>query len=257
MHRRYEMKKTMTLLATISVVGIASAGILVSDDFSYSDGSLVDKTPSIGGTWANHSGTAGDLLVSDGAVTVQHGSPSEDANISFATFTSGALYYAFDFSVAEPGNANSISDAEYFAHFKDDGSDFASRLGIENPSNSGDYTIGIGVGTESDAVWGSDLTFGTTYHTVVEFNFSTGVSTLWLDPASWNDTYIVSAADSVPDISAFALRQSDSTWNEGITVDNLIVSTTFAETIPEPATLSLVGLLGGTLLFLRRRLAMS
>ena len=47
------------------------AAIIVSDDFSYPDGSLVGN-----GGCVSHSGTAGDLMVVNGQAVVQHGVPS-------------------------------------------------------------------------------------------------------------------------------------------------------------------------------------
>ena len=53
------------LLVTVALcafgLGNANAAILVTDTFSYPDGSLVPN-----GGWANHSGVAGDLMVASG-----------------------------------------------------------------------------------------------------------------------------------------------------------------------------------------------
>ena len=105
--------------------GVANGNILLTENFDYMDGSLVGN-----GTWANHSGNPGDLLVSGGQAVVQHGTPSEDANVSFASVASGILTANFDIIVNddEPIIAG---DEEYFAHFRRDGSfEFLSRVDV-------------------------------------------------------------------------------------------------------------------------------
>ena len=134
----------IALALVISLAAGAGATLLVNEEFTHPDGSLVPNTPTPGpgAAWATHSGVAGDLLVSSGQAIVQHGAPSEDANTDFGVFTAGALFYGFDFSVADPG-AVFGTDTEYFAHFKDTGTDFTSRLHVEGPLGGGNFTGGI------------------------------------------------------------------------------------------------------------------
>ncbi|MCZ6683068.1 MAG: hypothetical protein O7B26_07780, partial [Planctomycetota bacterium] len=114
----------------------AGATVLASDDFDYPDGSLVPN-----GGWANHSGTAGDLLVSSGQAVVQHGVPSEDANLAF-TPVAGNIYFGIDFSVDDLGAPYSGTDNEYFAHFRTEPFDFSARLDVVPPTGAGDYSVG-------------------------------------------------------------------------------------------------------------------
>ena len=129
------MKKLYFLLVALLITSLSFGQVIASDGFAYPDGSLVPN-----GGWANHSGTAGDLMVSSGQVLVQHGTPSEDANLSF-TSISGNVYFAFDFSVIDLGNPFSGTDNEYFAHFKDAGNGFAARLDIVPPTGGGDFQL--------------------------------------------------------------------------------------------------------------------
>jgi hypothetical protein len=240
----------LTALAGLTA-GTANAAILAADDFDHTDGNLVGNIPDVGAAWANHSGSGDFIQVTGGDIDIVHGSGSrEDANITFANTTSGTLFYSFDFSVSA---ASGASFDEYFAHFKDGGTDFTSRMHVE-AGTTGDYTVGIsGSSGSPDSVWATDLTFGTTYRVVVGFDFGTGVSTLWIDASSSGDTSIVSAADTVPAIEAIAFRQASS--DETITVDNLFVATTFEEAntgVPEPGSLALLAL-GGLMIARRRR----
>jgi len=217
------MKKNYYLLFTILIASL-SFGQIASDDFTYSDGSLVGN-----GAWVNHSGNAGDLLVSSGQVVVQHGTPSEDANLPF-TPVSGVLYFGIDLSVSSSSDIPG-SDNEYFAHFKDSGNGFRGRLDVVPGTGGGNYTLGISSsGSTADVVWGTDLTFGVTYRAIVKYDQDSGVATLWIDASSSSDTSITGdTPSSGTSIESFALRQSDSNNNETITVDNLIVGQTFAE----------------------------
>ncbi len=242
------MKTLVSSLASLAVLaGSTSATVLLSDDFSYADGSLTSNA-----AWNNHSGTPGDLLVSSGQAVVQHGIPSEDANTVFADQAAGTVYFGIDFRLDDLGTPIVGTDGEYFAHFNS--GSFVSRLSIEQAQGSGDFAVGIATGSSSpDAQWATDLSFGTTYRATVAYDIDNDQAELWIDAASESDTSILGAVvPSSTTVSAFSLRQSDSSANETIRVDNLIVATTFAETIPE-TTSALLGALGLLTLLRRRR----
>ena len=215
------MKKLYFLLFTFSIYAFSFGQVIISDDFTYADGSLVGN-----GTWVSHSGTPGDLLVSSGQVVVQHGTPSEDASIPF-TPVSGNIYFGVDFTVTS-GSAIPGTDNEYFAHFKDSGFGFRGRLDVVPGLLGGDFTVGISSSTSTaQAIWATDLTFGVTYRAVVRYDQDSGLAQLWIDPTSSGDTSISGTADGATVIESFALRQSDSDNNETVTVDNLVIGTTF------------------------------
>ncbi|MDC9723448.1 MAG: T9SS type A sorting domain-containing protein, partial [Urechidicola sp.] len=196
-----------------------------SDDFSYADGSLIGN-----GSWANFSGTSGDLLIVSGQAIVQHGVPSEDALLPF-TPVAGNIYYGIDFSVTS-GGVITGGDYEYFALFKDSSFGFGGRLDVVEGLSGGDYTVGISSTTSTaQATWGTDLTFGVTYRAVVRFDQDAGVAQLWIDASAEGDTSISGTADGAMAIESFALRQSDSSNNETVTVDNLTIAQTFNGTL--------------------------
>ena len=221
------MKKLYILLFTILISGFTFGQILATEDFAYADGSLVGN-----GAWANHSGTAGDLLVSSGQALVNTVGSSEDANLPFSP-VSGVIYFGIDITVNAAAPITG-TDFEYFAHFKDAGFNFAARVDIVAPTGGGDFSVGIASDeSTADATWATDLTFGTTYRVVVKFDQALNISQLWVDASAEGDTSIMGEdrADPGDSIVSFGLRQSNSSGDETILVDNLIVSQTFGETL--------------------------
>ncbi|GGI55894.1 T9SS type A sorting domain-containing protein [Winogradskyella haliclonae] len=216
---------------TVSAVDCIPALTLpLSEDFTYADGPLVSNPD-----WSNFSGTNEDLQVVSGQALVQHGSPSEDASIAF-TPVAGDIYFGIDFTVVDPGAVISGGDYEYFAFFKDDSFGFSGRLSITDANTPGnDFTVGIATDSSNeDAIWATDLSFGTTYRAIVRYNQSTNDSQLWINATTDTDTSILGADlddANARSISQFGLRQSDSSQNEGVLVDNLLIGQTFLQVL--------------------------
>ncbi|NVJ89823.1 MAG: T9SS type A sorting domain-containing protein [Flavobacteriaceae bacterium] len=210
----------------------------IFEDFSYADGSLTNNP-----LWNGFSGTSGDLLVESGQAVVQHGTPSEDAQIQFES-VSGNIYYALDFTVVDPGNPIPGTDNEYFALFKDSGFGYVGRLDIVPPTSSGDFSVGIASdGSTADSVWATDLSYGVKYRATVKYDQVNDIAQLWIDATLETDTSILGAdlEDPGRTVIAFALRQSDSDLNEKILVDNLKIGTTFSETTLSSSDIEIQG----------------
>ena len=124
-------------MAIFAVATNVNADVIAFDNFDYPDGPLVGN-----GGWVNHSGGPDDLLVSGGQVVVQHGIPSEDANLPF-TGTSGNIFYGINFSVDDPGAADYRHRQRVFCSLPDTGFDFSARLDVVPANVGGDYTVGI------------------------------------------------------------------------------------------------------------------
>ena len=217
------MKKNyfLTLLLTLCFSTFSFGQVILAEGFSYADGSLVGN-----GAWAREGGTAGDFQVSSGKAVAQHGTPSEDVKIAFTSIT-GDVYVAFDFSVDDLGSPYSGTDNEYFTHL-----DFKARMDIVPPTASGDYTVGISSSTSTaQATWATDLTYGTTYRAVIKFDQVTGTAQLWINPSTSSDTSISGGDDGAATVTEFELRQSDSSVNETVRVDDLMIGQTFADVL--------------------------
>ncbi|TWT73651.1 PEP-CTERM motif protein [Posidoniimonas polymericola] len=241
---KMSMFRSLCAAALFALVSNVQAATLVDETFSYPDGSLVPN-----GGWVNHSGTLGDLLVSGGQAVVEHGAPSEDAHLIFGAVSTGVLTADFDIVV----NDDSViagNDFEYFAHFMLDGSfNFGARLDIVAPTDaaSGDFTLGIATtSSTAESTLPTDFSFGQSIPVSLSFDFDAGLASVTAggNTATSTSVFLGETYDS------FALRQSDSSNNESIMVDNLIVSGTLD--VPEPASIALA-LLGVVAIGARRR----
>ncbi|MEM6778505.1 MAG: PEP-CTERM sorting domain-containing protein [Planctomycetota bacterium] len=229
--------------AIISVMGQANAAVVLTDDFSYPDGALVGN-----GGWTDQGGTPGTLLVSGGAVAISQDSGSQDAEVVFASdLTSGIITATFDISVADPGSGISGTGSQYFAHFSDDSAfNFRARTYVVAPVSTGDYSLGISTGSGGvENLLSVDFAFDEVVPVTLGFNLDTGVASLMAGGSS-----IVGAAPDLGEtLDTFNLRQSNSSFDETIVFDNLVIDVTV---IPEPSSLAILAL-GVSGLACRRR----
>lgn len=202
----------------------------LTETFTYTDGPLTANP-----NWQDYSGAPLEMQVASGEVTVlQDGTQSEDASIAFTATGGGDIFFGIDFRVPNPGGPITGGDYEYFACFKDGGFNLRGRIDIVEGTGGGDFTVGLSsTGSTADVSWGSDLSFDTTYRATVRYNQDSNIAELWIDAAAQTDTSVLGTDQMDPgtEITEFALRQSNSSTDETIIVDNLIVSATFNETL--------------------------
>jgi hypothetical protein len=241
---------TISLMGMLLMVPQLNADVVVNDNFDRSNGDLVGTvpTPGPGGSWTAFSGAGSNpLQISSGQAVVQHGAGSrEDAGTGFgASYSSGRIIAEFDITVSDDTIMGG-GDYEYFCMFTDGGtSNFYSRLDIVNPPGSGDYSFGIATASATaETLFPTDFGYGQTLHGILTYNFSTGLSSFTIGNTTITSTTSVIANP----INTFALRQSTSSNNETVRIDNLVVSA-----VPEPGSFSLLGLIGLTGLVRRRR----
>lgn len=238
------IQKTITtgFLSGAFLVCQSQGVTIASEDFSYADGNLVPN-----GGWEGHSGSAEFIVVTGGAAQFSHGGGSrEDANFTFAPQTSGVLKATFDLTVNDDAPITG-TDFEYFVHFMERGDfNFRSRVDIVAPSAGGDYSLGISSGSSTaEATLVNDFNYGDTVSVELAFDLADGTGSLTVN----GETITGSASGGGETLDAFALRQSNSSSDETITIDNIVIDGQAA--VPEPSTALLGGL--GLLALIRRR----
>src|SRR5713101_5268877 len=225
------MKKSLlTIVWLACVLASAQAGVILSDTFSYPDGSLVGAA---GSPWKTFTGTAGQVDVISGRV---HLTAAETegviAPLTGAPYAFGALYASFTLNLKTLPSAG----GNFFAAFNTNGSsNFRARIFVLTGGAAlGKYRVGIANAAASAvAVIATDLTPGVDYQLVVRYNNSAvaaTTSTLWLNPCSENQTVnCVTASDTPPSASmtTFALRQA--TGIGDLQMDNLLAGTVFSD----------------------------
>jgi len=242
----------LSLIAAAGLVAVAvssaNAVVVFSDSFGYATGPIVGAT---GSPWLTASGTALQVDVGAGVVnltTVE----SEDvgAPLTGGPFTTGTLYASaiINLSALPTGTT-------YFLHFGGTAVDtnFRGRVHATITGAAvGSFRFGIGDTTSTIVSIPTDLSLNTNYNVVVAQDTATGRSTLYLNPNSEIGGTVATDTTSaiVAGIGGIRLRQSAGIGI--LTIDDLVVGTTFADVvIPEPTTLGLIA--AGSVLALRRR----
>jgi hypothetical protein len=273
-------------LGLVVSAGAARAGVILSDDFTYTDGAISSVS---GGLWAVHSGTDSGttaLNVTGGKAVVNQpdttggradvNRPFTDTSAAVDPNTNNTQKYYSSFTVnfsALPLNGD--ADGSYFAHLKSSAAnEFYARVGAStNGAAAGTFRLAIANETWSAAAsieYPVDLELNKSYTVVTRFDLATDQATLWIGPTSEDGTS-VTATDAVGytatgnSINAYALRQGTSGSTAAlsggpgtIAVDNLLVGTSFADVVagtpvPEPTGLALLGLAGAVAGRRRRR----
>lgn len=129
-------------------------------------------------------------------------------------------------------------------------SNFAARMDVVAPTNSVDFNFSLGIASESstaEIVYDSDFIFGDQLTILLDYDLDTGLSSLTVNGGTTITT--ANAGSTGVSLTAFGLRQSNSSPDETITIDNLVISD--STMVPEPSTaiLGSFALLG----LLRRR----
>ena len=236
------MKKTLffrimlILCCTVFSMGAFAQALLV-EDFDYTVGTtLVSNGWNITGTSLDNPILVGEGLAFNGYAGSGIGGAAlvnnnyQDVNKGFAPVTSGVIYVAFMFKT---GSSNSQG---YFLHLSEPDttgacstSKFSARVFV-----SGNGTA-VGIAQNSSFPSGNTLavTPGTTYLGVIEHDYSTGYSKLYVFnqfPTSQPTSGYVTSATSTTNTAGFVcLRQYNN--NQDITVDGIRVATTWADAV--------------------------
>jgi hypothetical protein len=259
-----DVKKTywaIALLLAVVSVNDAYATVVLQDDFSV-PGPVVGSTADIGGTWAQIGANSLSVLTASagGTVAVTGGTNFQDGGVAFsvpvANTAGTTLYSGLDITLS------AAQSGDYFFHLSDPAlsSNFYQRL-FARSSGAG-FQLGI-AGGNGTATYGSTvLSFGTTYHVAIGWNFLTGALNdtfnIYVDPTSavegLNTPYLANAAwggggnpEPTATVSGGNIRQGSGSAMPTLTLDNVVVATTFAEVsavaVPEASAFLFGGLI--------------
>lgn len=239
------MKKILVGLSLALLAGSSFGAILATDDFSYT-GALTANG------WTAYSGADASITSDGTSATVGTGAEDIRLSTAFADQGTGSVFASFNLTVA------SLSSGGAYVFGFLDGTAMESRFGL-SASGSG-FAISV-FGTGSTSLGNSsELAFSTSYFVTLGYNASTYTHSVWINSDGTDESTpdLSFVAGSNTGIDNFFFRQVTPFQNNANTfdVEDLVVASTFGEAapaIPEPATMSLLGL-GALAMVLRRRI---
>lgn len=206
----------------------APAAILLNEDFAYPNGPL---TTNSGGLWATHSGTAGQLDVTNGAAFLT-GSETEDVNRLLvgqpypAAGATNVFYAGFTVRLLSLPS----SGGGYFAHFNT--SNFRGCVwALTAGAPGGQFRYGLSAGNATAASVTNAIATGldTPVRLVLRIT-NGGPAQLWTSPANESSASITTPeSGAAVTLTAFSLRQN--TGMGTLLLDDLVIATTFEEAL--------------------------
>ena len=242
------MKKLYALtLSLFASFGFAQATLPFSDTFSYSAGNLHTTSPwSVVGT----PNATDHILLSGTNVTFDGG--GTDAQVVITSQTAGTVYYKFKLKVITMAG---VTDANggYLAGFAQNSTTFGGTLWTKRID---DTTFNLGI--ETRTATGTATTYstntynvGTSYNVVVAYTFNTATAAddttkMWVNPTATDEaspllTDTHTGTDLSP-IAGFFLRQDSATETPSVEIDDLKISTTFADVLKSSSFDNIAGL---------------
>ena len=242
------MKKIISIVAvSVSVASVSSATLLAGFEMNDAAGKKITQiqNDAVGGG-AFHYGA--NNMLTDGSGHMVYTLGGTNANYGrvglIETNTTGQFKMSASFSAATLSGGGSLT---YAVRDHANTTDLVSfqlilnndrlRLvmqnwsGVENITAVGDYTLADPLNVEVTYDLGTDL---------ADFSWTYGTTS--------GGTNGIAITDGTADSVRQAYQPSNMTATDSISTDYLRV-----ESIPEPATLGLLGLMGGAMIFIRRR----
>lgn len=256
--------KTLATLLLLSLLSLsARAFVIFSDSFNYPNGELTNST------WVSEPGNTLNTGVSVNNNSVQIQPINSSAPRAYYTnglanfvvsnvlvfgtncyyFPTNApvagIYFSYTINVASPGQG-------YYGDLSDTNFDLVCRTyAATNTATPGSYRMGIGTATTLSAATNSsgtatnivqqDLTLNSTYTIVGRYILSSALQTLWVNPAneatsgSANQANATSTSTLTPGLASFTFRSASSSPDANLTLNNLVIGTTFADVVPTSA----------------------
>jgi hypothetical protein len=228
---------TFNIPTTFTLTAYPENGVLMADDFGYADGSIVLNSAPL---WLTHSAGANgtnETQIIGGKLFLTNNA-SEDINRWFTNApvlnTSGQLIYTrYLLNLSQLPTANGVG--EYFTHVYGFSGAFRARVfASTNGAAPGKFRLAISVSSFTPVQFPQDLSPNQSYVVISRYNSATGESALWVDAAS-ETSQNVSATDTASTITAYGIAFRQSTGIGSMSIDDLVVGSTFADVFTEPA----------------------
>jgi len=241
------MKKIYLLSAILATtLSFGQQSLPFTDTFSHAAGNLHETSP-----WsALGTPNASDHILLDGSKVTFDGLGT-DAQVIIASQTTGTIYYKFTINVLSMAGVTDVNGG-YLAGFSQNTTTFGGTLWTKRIDDSS-FNLGIETRTATAAgtTWApGTYTTGTNYTVVVAYTFGAGASDdttkLWVNPTAGDEaTPLITDTHTGTDLSSivsFFLRQDSVTETPSVEVDNLKVSTTFADVLSNSRFDAIAGL---------------
>lgn len=216
---------TWSIPTSFTVTVFPKLGVLINEPFTYPDGPIVGN-----GGWTSHSGTNGDCQVLNNQLSLSY-ALSEDVSTNLPGFyvdaNSGTILYS---SVKVNFSALPGSGTEYFMHYRDAGtSNYRARVSATTSgAAAGKFRIAIANSASTAVTVPVDLSLNTTYLVVTRYNVSTGISTVWVNPASETMGGVTATVGAAP-LNLYYLSFRQNSGIGALTVDDLKVGTEWGD----------------------------
>ncbi|MFN3410399.1 MAG: hypothetical protein ACK45B_15510 [Limisphaerales bacterium] len=238
---------TFNVPTTFTLTAAPDNGILLAEDFSYPDGSLITNSAFL---WNAHSGTTGQTEVVNGKLPISF-SRTEDVNRWFTNApvasTSGQLIFTrFVVNFTNLPTASGVG--EYFQHLYAFSGAFRARVfSTTNGAPAGKLRLGVSNGGFVTAVHPQVLDLNKDHVVITRYNTATAETTLWVDPVAESSPNVFAPdLTSTATIYGVAFRQNTGIGN--LIVDDLLVGSTFNQVLltlaPSPIPLNIANVGG-------------
>lgn len=189
-------------------------------------------------------------------LSVNWGSAGSVTN-GFANVTSGTIFYSFLLDVTTAPSGNNYLTSLNPGTSTPNGSSDALTMYFATITGGGGYRLGVRTAGAStvNTPSGSPFSLGTTYLVVLEYDFSSSIASLYLNPTPGDPmpaaTVFATGNGSVTGIDDVGFKSQSGTG--AMLVDNLRIGTTWNDVVPEPTSIALFGLAAVGLIVRHRR----
>jgi len=170
---------------------------------------------------------------------------------TFPDITSGTIYASFLLKVTafQTGSSPDLTDGGYIAALAGETSSYDARLWVRpNPDTSGStFDIGFGYESSSPPFTTGTYNLNDVIFVVMAYNMDNATISTWVNPDASSfegtiPTATITTTDTSPPsaINLFILRQDSTNETPSIEVDELRISTSWADVTPKEATASTI-----------------